>query len=105
MLKGLGHEHLFDVNVPHDFSKMTEEEIFISDASHAVQIRVDQEGTVAAAATMYRIAGCSPNYLRICVDKPFLFFIRSGEHVVFAGRMVDPTKASNGIEAADYTWY
>ena len=74
---------------------MTDQEVFISDAIHKATIEVDEEGTDAAAATgMIMMKCCMPidPPLEIILDKPFLFFIRSGNNVIFAGRMVDPTK-------------
>ena len=90
-LVSLGHGKLFDQSIRHDYSKMTVQDVFISDAIHKATIEVDEEGTAAAAATgMVMMFGMPP--IEITVDKPFLFFIRSGNHVIFAGRMVDPTK-------------
>jgi len=93
-LVSLGHGKLFDQSIKHDYSKMTAQDVFISDAIHKATIEVDEEGTVAAAATgMVMMLRCMPMPpMEITVDKPFLFFIRSGNHVIFAGRMVDPTK-------------
>ena len=93
-LVSLGHGKLFDQSIKHDYSKMTAQDVFISDAIHKATIEVDEEGTVAAAATgMDMMMRCMPMPpMEITVDKPFLFFIRSGNHVIFAGRMVDPTK-------------
>ena len=76
-------------------SKKVSEDLFISDAIHKATIEVDEKGTVAAAATAM-VASDSwgvdePEPLEITIDKPFLFFIRSGNHVIFAGRVVDPT--------------
>ena len=71
---------------------MTSENIFISDAIHKATIEVDEEGTVAVAATFMPVDTFSIPPLEITVDRPFLFFIRSGNHVIFAGRVVDPTK-------------
>ena len=72
------------------------EGFFISDAIHKATITVDEEGTIAAAVTEFGMVehDCMeiPVPLKITVDKPFLFFIRSENHVIFAGRMVDPTK-------------
>ena len=73
---------------------MTSQNIFISDAFHKAMIEVDEEGTIAAAATFIKGTLSSrkpPPPLKITVDRPFLFFIRSGNHVIFAGRVVDPT--------------
>ena len=94
-LKSLGHGKLFNQSILHDYSKMTSQNIFISDAIHKATIEVDEEGTVAAAATfmcLLRTELTPPPPLKITVDRPFLFFIRSGNHVIFAGRVVDPTK-------------
>ena len=69
--------------------------LFISDAIHKATIEVDEEGTIAAAVTGFGmcINQCQPPPpLKITVNRPFLFFIRSENHVIFAGRMVDPTK-------------
>ena len=92
-LKSLGHGKLFDPSIRHDYSKMTSQNMFISDAIHQATIEVDEEGTVAAAATFMSVKSCHspPPPLEITVDRPFLFFIRSGNHVIFAGRVVDPT--------------
>ena len=94
-LASLGHTKLFNQSIPHDYSKMTKTKgLFISDAIHKATIEVDEEGTTAAAVCNGHVRCCSgaPPPLRITVDKPFLFFIRSENHVIFAGRMVDPTK-------------
>ena len=97
-LVSLGHGKLFDQSIRHDYSKMlnnTTENIFISDAIHKATIEVDEEGTIATAATVMRMCInqlSPPPPLKITIDKPFLFFIRSGNHVIFAGRVVDPTK-------------
>ena len=73
-------------------SKKVSEDLFISDAVHKATIEVDEKGTVAAAATVMVASDCfKPEPLKITIDKPFLFFIRSGNHVIFAGRVVDPT--------------
>ena len=93
-LVSLGHGKLFDQSIRHDYSKMTVQDVFISDAIHKATIEVDEEGTVAAAATgmVLMLRGRPRPPMEITIDKPFLFFIRSGNHVIFAGRMVDPTK-------------
>ena len=91
-LTSLGHGKLFDQSIRHDYSKMTSQNIFISDAVHKATIEVDEEGTVAVAATFMPVDTLSRPPLEITVDRPFLFFIRSGNHVIFAGRVIDPTK-------------
>ena len=95
-LASLGHIKLFDPSIPHDYSKMTKTQgLFISDAIHKATIEMDEEGTIAAAVTGFRMCMSQhqpPPPLEITVNRPFLFVIRSENHVIFAGRMVDPTK-------------
>ena len=95
-LASLGHTKLFDQSIPHDYSKMTKTQgLFTSDAIHKATIELDEEGTIAAAVTGFRMCMSQlqpPPTLEITVNRPFLFFIRSFNHVIFAGRMVDPTK-------------
>ena len=95
-LVSIGHGKLFDQSIRHDYSKMFNnktENIFISDAIHKATIEVDEEGTIAAAATglVRKQLSRRQRPIEITIDKPFLFFIRSGNHVIFAGRVVDPT--------------
>ena len=55
-------------------------------------IEVDEVGTVATAATETEIwMKCMPDPPAIInVDSPFLYFIRLGKNVLFAGRLVRP---------------
>lgn len=74
-----------------DFSRINpEEELFISDVMHRAVIKVDEEGTEAAAATVIEISRTSvgPPELIIRLDRPFLFFIRenSSNTILFMGR-------------------
>jgi serpin B len=95
-LKALGMKLAFDAHGA-DFSGMTSAEpLFISDALHKAFVRVDEEGTEAAAATaVIMAAGAAPMMdepLRVQVDRPFIFVIRhekTGE-ILFMGRVVNP---------------
>merc|ERR1711915_409436 len=91
-LVSLGHGKLFDQSIKHDYSKMTVQDVFISAAIHKATIEVDEEETVAAAATgMVMMMRCMPMPpMEITVDKPFLFFIRSNDKILFAGRLTNP---------------
>jgi serpin B len=65
--------------------------LFVSQARHAAVVRVDEVGTVAAAATGLgvRPASLPPD---VSVDRPFVFAIvddQSGA-VLFLGTLVDP---------------
>jgi len=89
ILKNLGINQAFDNRAK--FKKMTSTSVKISDVSHRAVIKVDEEGTVAAAAT-----GLEVNLLSlppaITVDRPFMFIIRDMEQNVnlFSGQFVDP---------------
>ena len=76
-------------------------------AKHKAKIAVNEKGTVAAAVTFARLCGVNivsikfdlmflqcglempPPEEFIC-DRPFLYFIRKGEEIIFAGRVVKP---------------
>merc|ERR1711892_515706 len=85
----LGHGALFDQSVRHNYSRMTDEDVFISDAIHQATIDVDECGTVATAATavvmMLRCMPAPPQI--ITIDKPFLFFLHKNDNILFAGRV------------------
>lgn len=68
---------------------------FIGAAVHAANITVDEERTVAAAATGVvagRAAMDEPPFLRIEVDRPFLFLVQHEptRAPLFVGRVTDP---------------
>lgn len=66
----------------------------ISDVVHQAFIRVDEQGTEAAAATAVVIGETSaPTPVVLSANKPFFFFIRDNatNAVLFAGRVVDPS--------------
>lgn len=69
-------------------------EAFISGAVHAADITVDENGTVAAAATAISIDGAAPSEpdLTIRVDRPFYYLIRHQPTglILFAGQNIQP---------------
>ena len=88
-----------------DFSAMADlpspgERLFVSDAFHKAFVRVDEEGTEAAAATgvtMSVTSAAVPSEppVEFRADHPFLFFLREPRSglVLFAGRVEDPRPA------------
>jgi serpin B len=70
-------------------------DITLEQAVHAADIDVDENGTVAAAATGLGFAESGPPEPEITVraDRPFLYLIRHRPTgaVLFAGRVIDPT--------------
>jgi serpin B len=74
-----------------DFSGMTDARIYIDQVIHKARIKVDEEGTEAAAATAVIMRKSMPTVFR--ADRPFLFLIRDTETgaILFMGRLADPT--------------
>ena len=79
-----------------DFTGISPENPFIGAAVHAADIEVDEEGTVAAAATALGFAVCAcprrPDAV-VRADHPFLYVIRERKTgtVLFLGRVTDPS--------------
>jgi serpin B len=79
-----------------DFSGMTaEEKLFISSVIHQAYVRVDEEGTEAAAATAVIIGTTAMMPRKVfTADHPFIFIIQEEDtgNILFIGRVTDPTK-------------
>ncbi|MBN9119464.1 MAG: serpin family protein [Planctomycetes bacterium] len=92
-LRDLGMPLAFEE--PADFSGITPGgDFFIQDVIHKAMAEVDEEGTVAAAATAVvggRVSAPAEPF-QFHADHPFLFFIRDAKSglVLFVGRMSDP---------------
>ncbi len=95
-LKEMGMRLAFDVGRA-DFSRI-HPYLFISDVEHKTWVKVDEEGTEAAAATSIGIsvaavrAGPIPAFVMI-VNHPFFFAITEEQSgaLLFAGVVMDPT--------------
>ena len=89
-LKGLGVTSVLDPEAA-DFSPLTSlEPVWLDQAKQIARVQVDELGFQAAAVTLMAAAGAGgpPEDPKICVmdlDRPFLFVIRSGDAVLFAG--------------------
>jgi serpin B len=70
--------------------------LFVSDVVQEAVVTVDEQGTVAAAATAVMVAVTSARVgpVMLTVDRPFLFAIHdeTTDAPLFLGRVVDPTK-------------
>jgi serine protease inhibitor len=85
-----------------DFSNLTESEqrAYISSVLHKAFVRVDEEGTEAAAATAVTIQALAvhiaPPPIQMIVDRPFLMVIRDDttREILFLGAIYDPKTAS-----------
>jgi serpin B len=95
-LMKLGVRDLFDPEKA-DLRGIADAGLFISFVIHQANIDVDEAGTEAAAATAVggdTTGGGPDGEVTVTVDRPFIFLIRdsaSGE-ILFAGRVVDPSK-------------
>ncbi|CAH0402318.1 unnamed protein product [Chilo suppressalis] len=66
---------------------------YINSMYHKVHMTVDEQGTVAAAATAAMVVPLIEDGVQLRVDRPFVFFIRDNELrvVLFEGRIEEPT--------------
>jgi serpin B len=82
-----------------DFSGITKQvRLAISAVQHGADLKADEAGTVAAAATGIAISPTAvlPGRIaRLSLDHPFLLFLRddSSGAILFAGRVADPTQS------------
>ncbi|MCL5991854.1 MAG: serpin family protein [Bacteroidetes bacterium] len=93
-LKNLGMAISFDGEKA-DFSNMINDvKLFISEVKHKTFIKVDEEGTEAAAATSVEMVPTSyiPQNPTVRIDRPFVFVIREKNSggIVFIGKIVEP---------------
>jgi len=92
-LQELGMVAAFDEGAA-DFSALSDTPVFISDAFHKATIAIDEEGTVAAAATAYVGIPVSepPAPVPVTFDHPFVFLIRDVQTnaLLFLGHYAQP---------------
>ena len=91
-LKAMGLDMAFDPQEA-DFSGISSIALHMADVIHKTYIKVNEEGTEAAAVTavVMEITSVQPmNELRL--DRPFLFAIteNSSKSILFAGKMAEP---------------
>ena len=96
-LKALGMTDGFEEGLA-DFSGMTtEDQLWISKVIHKAFVKVDEEGTEAAAATAVIMDGTTsvpPPPVPFVVDRPFIFFIldKPTNQILFVGRVLNPAE-------------
>jgi serpin B len=80
-----------------DFSGITRaESLKIGEVVHAADFKIDERGTLAAAATVVGVEPTSAtiysHVVRFAADRPFLFFLRDARSgaMLFAGRLTKP---------------
>ena len=89
-LTNLGMTNAFSADQS-DFSGMAPQ-IFISQIEHKAIIEVNEEGTVAAAATSLGMGETAMKPVEFIVDKPFILFIRDDRtgNILFIGKILEP---------------
>ncbi len=94
-LKTMGVTDVFDEHLS-DFSPMSDDvdTIYVSEASHAARVAIDEQGCVAAAYTiMMEAAAAEPDdIVSFVLDRPFIFAIINNDGLpLFAGVVNDPS--------------
>jgi len=94
VLKALGMEIAFEPGIA-DFTNINKEGgLYISEVRHKTFVKVDEEGTDAAAVTVVEIGRTSvgPHGFYMKVNRPFLFVIRenSSNTILFMGKIIEP---------------
>lgn len=93
-LKAMGITDVFDYSIS-DFTPLTDTpELFVSDATHAARVVINEQGCVAAAFTVL-ICGATgaPQFKEIdfTLDRPFLFVVSSRDNLpLFTGVVAQP---------------
>lgn len=79
-----------------DFTRISEEGLYVSDAFHDVRIEVTEDGTKAAAATAMVLLKRSRAPV-FKADRPFLFLLRQIKtgSILFMGRVMNPAELSS----------
>jgi serpin B len=92
-LTALGMVDAFGSNA--DFSKMSNEQLYVGDVLHQAFVSVDEKGTEAAAATavIMKLGAMPGDPVTVDANRPFFVFVRDipTNTVLFMGRVVDPS--------------
>lgn len=94
ILQEMGMINAFDPQKS-DFSRINPDadDLHISDTRHKTFVRVNEEGTEAAAVTSVTLVESAPQNVSISLDRPFFYVIREVESgtILFMGTMMDPS--------------
>jgi serpin B len=95
-LKSLGMVDAFN-DAAADFSGISDKmDLVVTDVVHKAFIKVDENGTEAAAATgvVIGVTSMPLDPIEFIADRPFMYCIRDRETntILFMGRVLDPTK-------------
>ena len=98
MLRALGVRQAFDPSAADltGIARLSPVRLFLAKAYHNAYLEIDEQGTVAAAASALIGEVTGGPRMAIHIDHPFLLLIRHlpTRAILFAGRVLDPTAAS-----------
>jgi serpin B len=96
-LRALGLRHAFEAA---DLSGMSADPLFISEALQKTFVEVNEEGTEAAAATLFAAESIGPRErpFEMIVDRPFVIVIHHSDRIIggsilFMGVVFEPSAA------------
>lgn len=77
-----------------NFSNLTNSPLIVSGVIQKAVLEVDEQGTVAAAATAISFAGAMPVYVPFKADHPFIFMLYDTQaHIIlFLGQIMNPVR-------------
>ena len=89
-LSGMGMERAFQPGA--DFAPMGSPNFFIGEVIHKTRLEVDEEGTVAAAATGVRMPSSVPRVQTLVFNRPFALLLCDTQTnaILFAGVVYEP---------------
>jgi serpin B len=101
-LQALGMTDAFSPRADFDGMTAQPEPLHISAVEHAADFEVDEQGTIAAAATTVGVEATAielpPRHpVTFVADRPLLFFLRDSRtgEILFAGRLTDPASSQS----------
>jgi serpin B len=88
-MRSLGIEKAF---ADADFSGISEDRLVIAEAVHEAVVEVNEEGTVAGAATAIVATRSMSGTPKVVADRPFLFVVSdaNSDTVLFVGQVINP---------------
>ena len=94
VLKSMGMEEAFNEQSANFSNINPESRLFISNVKHKSFVKVDEEGTEAAAVTSVEMGITSNGPIPLTFDRPFIFMIRerTSNTILFMGKVKNPTK-------------